>query len=82
MKIRIVTPTFNEEKNIHVLHEKIRTTMSNLNLNYEHVVIDNSSTDNTIKYMRLVLLMITSFCLDLISNHLHKIEKQGFVRLL
>jgi glycosyltransferase involved in cell wall biosynthesis len=26
--------------------------MSNLNLEYEHVVIDNSSTDNTIKYIK------------------------------
>ena len=52
MKIRIVTPTYNEEKNIHVLHKKIQTIMSNLNLEYEHVVIDNSSTDNTIKYIK------------------------------
>ena len=52
MKIRILTPTYNEEKNIHVLHKKIQTIMSNLNLEYEHVVIDNSSTDNTIKYIR------------------------------
>jgi len=61
MKIRIVTPTFNEEKNIHVLHEKIRTTMSNLNLNYEHVVIDNSSTDNTIKYIREIAQIDKNF---------------------
>ena len=52
MKIRILTPTYNEEKNIHVLHKKIQTIMSNLNLEYEHVVIDNSSTDNTIKYIK------------------------------
>ena len=52
MKIRIVTPTYNEEKNIHVLHERIQSVMSNLDLEYEHVIIDNSSTDNTIKYIR------------------------------
>ena len=61
MKIRIVTPTYNEEKNIHVLHEKIRTTMSDLNLKYEHVVIDNSSTDNTIKYIREIAQIDKNF---------------------
>ena len=61
MKIRIVTPTYNEEKNIHALHEKIRTTMSNLNLKYEHVVIDNSSTDNTIKFIREIAQIDKNF---------------------
>ena len=61
MKIRIVTPTYNEEKNIHALHEKIQTTMSNLNLQYEHVVIDNSSTDNTIKYIREIAQIDKNF---------------------
>ena len=61
MKIRIVTPTYNEEKNIHVLHEKIKLIMSKLDLEYEHVVIDNASTDNTVKYIREIAQSDTKF---------------------
>jgi glycosyltransferase involved in cell wall biosynthesis len=61
MKIRIVTPTYNEEKNIYVLHEKIKLIMSKLDLEYEHVVIDNASTDNTVKYIREIAQSDTKF---------------------
>jgi glycosyltransferase involved in cell wall biosynthesis len=35
--------------------------MSNLNLKYEHVVIDNSSTDNTIKFIREIAQIDKNF---------------------
>lgn len=52
MKISIVTPTFNEEENIKRLCECICELMQNLQLEYEHIVIDNCSTDNTDKILR------------------------------
>lgn len=52
MKIRILTPTYNEEKNIYILHKQIKDKMEKLGIDYEHVVIDNNSTDNTQKYIR------------------------------
>ena len=52
MKISIVTPTFNEEENIKKLCECICELMQNLQLEYEHIVIDNCSTDNTDKILR------------------------------
>ena len=51
-KISIVTPTFNEEGNIQKLCAGIKSEMVKLNLDYEHIVIDNCSTDNTINLLK------------------------------
>ena len=51
-KISIVTPTFNEDQNIQKLCSDIKKEMEKLSLDYEHVIIDNSSTDNTIKILK------------------------------
>jgi glycosyltransferase involved in cell wall biosynthesis len=45
--ISIVTPTFNEEKNIEELSKQIQAEMQNIDYDYEHIIIDNASTDNT-----------------------------------
>ena len=50
--ISIVTPTYNEEENIELLCEKVSKEFSKLNYNYEHIIIDNCSTDNTISILR------------------------------
>ena len=54
-KISIVTPTFNEETNIERLSIEIEKEMNLLNYDYEHIIIDNCSTDNTQK-------IISSLC--------------------
>ena len=51
-KISIVTPTFNEEENIERLCHEIKHEIEKLNYNYEHIVIDNCSTDKTIDKLR------------------------------
>ena len=50
-KISIVTPTFNEEANIDKLCAEIASSMKKLGYEYEHIVIDNLSTDSTIKIL-------------------------------
>ena len=45
--ISIITPTFNEELNIEKLCLEISRQMSGLDYDYEHLIIDNSSTDKT-----------------------------------
>lgn len=65
-KISIVTPTFNEEENIKELCLAISNIMKELNYNYEHIVIDNSSTDNTIPILEN--LSITNKKLKVIIN--------------
>jgi glycosyltransferase involved in cell wall biosynthesis len=42
IKISIVTPTFNEEENIEKLCLGIKSEMEKINIDYEHIVIDNS----------------------------------------
>lgn len=51
-KISIITPTFNEELNIKILCERIKHEFLKINYDYEHIVIDNCSTDNTVSILR------------------------------
>ena len=51
-KISIVTPTYNEEENIEKLCFEIRSVFKKLNYDYEHIVIDNNSTDTTVKKLK------------------------------
>ena len=53
-KISIVTPTFNEEENIERLCQEIKLEVQSLNYDYEHIVIDNCSTDSTIDKLRKI----------------------------
>jgi len=51
--ISIVTPTYNEEDNIEPLCLKIASQMKDVkDINYEHIVIDNASTDRTQKILK------------------------------
>ena len=51
--ISIVTPAYNEELNIELLCHEIKKKMLNYpDLNYEHIVIDNDSIDQTQKILR------------------------------
>ena len=52
MLVSIVTPCYNEEGNIASTVHGIRTVMEGLGLDYEHVVIDNASTDRTVEELR------------------------------
>lgn len=48
--ISIVTPCFNEERNILELYQRIKKVFDELKIyDYEHILIDNASTDNTVK---------------------------------
>ena len=51
--ISIVTPTYNEEENIEELYEEIRRSISEIkDYNFEIIVIDNDSSDNTQEILR------------------------------
>jgi polyisoprenyl-phosphate glycosyltransferase len=53
-KISIVTPTFNEDLNIERLCLEIARQMKSLNYDYEHIVIDNLSTDFTVQILEKI----------------------------
>ena len=52
-KISIVTPCFDEEKNVEILYNRVKSVMESLtNYTYEHIFIDNDSTDSTLKNLK------------------------------
>ncbi len=52
MKISIITPTYNEIENIEKLYLEIKKQINKLQYEYEHIIIDNNSTDGTIKKIK------------------------------
>ena len=50
--ISIVTPCFNEAENVEELYCRIQKTMEGINVNYEHIFIDNASTDETVNILK------------------------------
>ncbi len=46
--ISVVTPTFNEEENIVDLCNQVESIFKDLNIKYEHIIVDNYSTDKTV----------------------------------
>jgi glycosyltransferase involved in cell wall biosynthesis len=53
--ISIVTGCFNEEENVDELYKEIRDAVATLpGYTYEHIFIDNASTDGTVKRLRAI----------------------------
>ncbi len=52
--ISIVTPCYNEGENIEELYRRIVEVMSKLPYEYEHICIDNCSTDDTVKKLKAI----------------------------
>lgn len=50
--ISIVTPCYNEEDNIEELYQRIAAVMADQPYDYEHICIDNCSTDGTVKKIK------------------------------
>jgi len=50
--ISVVTPTYNEEENVDELCSRVAAVMSTLPYEYEHIIIDNASTDTTVARAR------------------------------
>ncbi len=51
--ISIVTPCFNEEQNVEALYLKVKAIFAILpEYNYEHIFIDNSSSDRTVEILK------------------------------
>lgn len=52
--ISIVTPCYNEVENVEELYRRIAVIMSKLPYNYEHIYIDNCSTDGTVDVLKTI----------------------------
>ncbi len=52
-KISVVSPAYNESGNVQPLVERVRAVFAALpQYNYEHIIIDNASTDTTVEELR------------------------------
>jgi glycosyltransferase involved in cell wall biosynthesis len=51
-KISVVTPCYNEADNLRELYQRIRQAMEGVGYEYEHLVIDNASTDGSVEVLR------------------------------
>ena len=52
--ISIVTPCYNEEENVVELCERVANVMQSLPYRYEHILIDNHSTDRTVGLIKAI----------------------------
>jgi glycosyltransferase involved in cell wall biosynthesis len=53
--ITILTPCYNEELNVREVHRRLMATAENLpEYQFEHLFIDNASTDNTVSVLRAI----------------------------
>ena len=50
--ISIVTPCYNEVENIEELYQRIAAVMATIPYDYEHICIDNCSTDGTVRKIK------------------------------
>ena len=51
-KVTILTPCYNEAENVQALYERVRGVFEPLAEAYEHLFIDNASTDRTVDILR------------------------------
>lgn len=66
-QISIVTPCYNEADNVEELHQRIRAVMESISdCRYEHIYIDNASTDRTQEILRKIAA--EDRCVKLIFN--------------
>ncbi|ARG98733.1 glycosyltransferase family 2 protein [Legionella micdadei] len=53
--ISVVTPCYNEEANVEEIHKQVKAIFAEIpNYRYEHIFIDNASTDNTVAILRKI----------------------------
>jgi len=52
--ISVVTPCFNEEGNVHEVYDRVKSVFKEklYNYDYEHIFIDNASTDKTVEILK------------------------------
>ena len=56
--ISIVTACFNEEENVEEVYNQVKTVINSLEgYDYEHIFIDNASTDSTVSKLKKIAMV-------------------------
>lgn len=68
--ISVVTPCYNEEENVEEVYQRVRDVFQQLpNYRYEHIFIDNASTDNTAAVLKMIAKQNTNVKIILNSRN-------------
>jgi dolichol-phosphate mannosyltransferase len=54
MEISAIVPSYNEEKNVPLIYERLTKVLSQINPNYEIIFINDSSKDNTLSVIKTI----------------------------
>jgi polyisoprenyl-phosphate glycosyltransferase len=74
MLLSVIIPIYNEESNIPLLYKRLKTVMTDLNLNYEFLFINDGSKDNSIYLIRELAIIDSSVrFIDFSRNFGHQI---------
>lgn len=74
-KISIVTPCYNEDQNVELLIDSVKSIMLKITeYDYEHIFIDNSSTDKTVEILKRIA------CLDKKIKIIVNAKNYGHIR--
>ena len=64
--VSIVTPCYNEESNVSEIYEATKQVFSQLkDYEYEHIFIDNASTDKTVSILKSIATQDSNLLLSL-----------------
>ncbi len=66
MSLSVVIPLYNEQENVKDLHDRLKTVLDRLGMEYEIIYVDDGSTDNTLSILEEIqagdpAVMILSF---------------------
>ena len=67
--ISVVTPTYNEEENIVALCQQVEKIFQEINHDYEHIIIDNNSSDSTVEKVKELIIKNSSIKLIVNSKN-------------
>ena len=51
MQLSIVIPTYNEEQNVGLLYQELRSVLDQLGIGYELIFVDDGSRDGTLRHL-------------------------------
>ena len=54
MEISAIVPSYNEEKNVPLIYERLTKVLSQINPNYEIIFVNDYSKDNTLSVIKTI----------------------------
>ncbi len=62
IRLSVITPAYNEEENLPILHERLMRTLGGIDCTWEWIVIDDHSSDGTFRALQALAASNPSIC--------------------